>query len=470
MPSRQVYLFKASTHHLVNPLLLHPAPPNAMNRRPISLVVIHGVGPATPGQDLRQVSEGLAHLGILCAERSDLVVEGRTFARLKATHPVVAEIVEVNWADIGAPKRTLAGTVLHFLSVIFAMLTLAEDSLKPRNRLVLVARALRWFFEAVLVWCPYPAIFLLFYELFDFPVARVTFVGVFLLSLCVLTRFLDRFSPRFRAGYLWAVLLLGMAVGYDAMEPTGWIQAATFLYCQVQIVATVLAWASIVEILVHTVGRVSKDYIVARIGFIWLPFVAMSGLGAVVWALALFGAQQIGSPESETLKKWGRTFLDSLTYDLLLMEVVFGGAVLLLGLFFLAGTVPFLLHISRENSSVSLGDAARNWIARVLLLAPLLLAGVLVTWVLVTFRVSNANNSLSVGTVIQIYTASSLRLVPFLAFFVGPLAVLSDIVGDVVFYLLPSGARGSIHQETRTRLRLALQAVRAMSPRNESSS
>jgi hypothetical protein len=61
---------------------------------------------------------------------------------------------------------------------------------------------------------------------------------------------------------------------------------------------------------------------------------------------------------------------------------------------------------------------------------------------------------------LQIYRWSATRLLPFLPFLVGPLTILLDVAGDIVFHLVPEKQGLSIKTETRRRFLTALELAR----------
>lgn len=60
---------------------------------------------------------------------------------------------------------------------------------------------------------------------------------------------------------------------------------------------------------------------------------------------------------------------------------------------------------------------------------------------------------------VEIYRVSVLRTLPYFLWFTGPYALVADVLGDVLFYLQPSG-RTAIRQTCENRLRAALEYAR----------
>jgi hypothetical protein len=92
-----------------------------------TLVMVHGVGDATSGDILKDLSSiGEAGLNKAELSREDVVLNGVSYARarcrgIRIGNALVTEIIEANWADILRPPGGKIGLLECFLRLYFAM-------------------------------------------------------------------------------------------------------------------------------------------------------------------------------------------------------------------------------------------------------------------------------------------------------------------------------------------------------------
>src|SRR5260370_21549445 len=96
--------------------------------RKLILVAVHGVGDAKPGDISRDLSAALGKCNNPTAvfERSDLLIEGIQYPRLRARNVILGkapleEIIEINWADVLRPAEKFWEVPRHLFLLTMGM-------------------------------------------------------------------------------------------------------------------------------------------------------------------------------------------------------------------------------------------------------------------------------------------------------------------------------------------------------------
>jgi len=156
------------------------------------VVAIHGVGLPIPGSILKEVQKGLSHVANY-GHRSDVLVGGVTYPRVKFEHGPISEIVEVNWSDIKRASQNATGLFRHLVFIVMAMLYLASANLGKSQNSVRFASWYKLLFESVLVWCIYPAIYMLLYLSMDSALNKSVSIIILTLAIGFLVSYLGKF-------------------------------------------------------------------------------------------------------------------------------------------------------------------------------------------------------------------------------------------------------------------------------------
>lgn len=449
------------------------APDNKVN-----IVAIHGVGDRKPGTVLDAVLLGLSRHAKISSRETSIVCHDHIYRQAEVRgHPYVASVLEVNWDDISHPAHSLVEYVTHFFSILASMLRNAVKLVDGNHSASsLPLRVYRWAFNTLLLWCIY------------FPVAtiagfaptrvsQIAWIFSTAAMVALLAKLLSPYDKGFRAGWVWAVgvVLVGiLSISDGAFRAVG-LSVATWTYGTAQgftglalFVAMFVTW--------HRSRVVRSEQRVARLAFLYLPFALFSGIGALVWAGTLAIANYI-LPE-QSLKNWSEEYLSRLIYDLAFTEALLALGVAAGGLLLLLPA----LALRREDRGARVH--ARLYTA--LRIFPLIVIAVFVLYVAHLFffggelatsgpypafnawvkpwlwpLLSSFGITLSADAnpkVFEIYLASSLRLMPFLVYLVGPFRVMLDTVGDVLLYVDPVGQlnRGNVRVGSQQRLVNAL--------------
>ena len=433
-----------------------------MSRR--SIVTVHGVGNPKQGSVVAEFHRALKGVGIGSGYREDLIVDGTVYPRFVLNDGKVAEIIEVNWSDVQRPPKTPLGIIQHVISILASFLNLSAERFAHSGKPATLAKWYRVAFETVLVWCLYPPIVLLFLWTYENPMQQISIVVIATIAMVILTLYLKRFSRLFSAGYAWPLILAIVSLAHVTciVSDTQLLKLSSYGYSLGQSATAVLGLLAVLEALVKR-ARGQRDYLLTRLAFLYVPFIMVSAIGAIIWSLSLYSAGALGG-NSGRYKLWGNILLETLNYDLSLMEYVFASAVAIIGLLALVGVAKYVRSRSATGTRLRPGLVAQNWISRLLVWNPLILSIVSVCFLAsAVFSEAQGGNTLDV---LHVYTLSAMRALPFLPFVWGPLAILVDILGDITFYLLPSNTVLGISKETKERLRSVLEAVHEQTPDN----
>jgi len=417
-----------------------------------TLLMIHGVGNAAPGATLLETSRGL-RTAAASAQRSDLVIDGVTYPRLALSESPIAEIIEINWTDIARPRATPLSVADYAVRIVAALLAVAS---RMPGGATMAARLYYWSFEALLVFCIYPSITVMLCLAappgITIPIGLTASVVV-----AGLTLYLKRFGGALSLGGVWAAGIAVTAI----LRATGGatdemlVNVTASLYIGSQAITGIFLFAALTG--VATRRAVSADRRIATTALLYFPLFILSALGALLWAIS-FMAVQIVLPSDPRFDAWQKLYsraLDGLGYDLRLVEFTFAALVALVGAGFVAVGVVYnrRSRATEVNRDRNAGALARDGVRLVLAAGGALFAALSIVYVVssATGWHSNLNTS-----VLRVYSISALRFLPYLTLVVGPLATVTGIIVDVLFYIADVAPVGTA-ETLRARFRTALE-------------
>jgi hypothetical protein len=432
-----------------------------------SLILIHGVGCPQPGEILQECLRELVKHEIKLSEKEDLHVNGRAYPRCSATGRL-SEVIEVNWSDVLRPEGNILGIARHLILLLFAFLRLCGEPSTTGRRKPFFGRLYGFYFESMFVWCLYPPMLMLFIWSYDHWLVQTFAVACFLIILLPWIVFLSSLSKSFYVGYAWYVaMLVAAAVSILGLaDRVKVLQIATFVYSNTQSLGAILLILCAIEAGFYSCGQ-SKPfkYFLSRLAFLYVPFALASALGAIAWA-AVLSCAYVTCSKLEMYNDWGTRFLQFLNYDLGFMEYVFCSAVFCIGLLALAGLARYRFRCTGNPRARRPGLAAQDWLMVLLVSTPLILI-VVALCLLVNSLLRGSSEGQTTTDVMQIYAISSTRIIPFMFFLIGPGRILVDVLGDVLFYLLPGRRTPATAETARARLREVIAAVQSQSPGNK---
>lgn len=442
----------------------------------VCVLAIHGVGDRKPGEVLDAVLRGLSHQGEIRSEASWRYCSGHCYRQAKVQgHRHVSSVIEVNWDDISHPARSPIEHLTHFFSILASTLGHAVTPMDSHGQHSWPLQAYRWAFNALLLWCIYFPVVTIAGHIPSMLGQAVWIVGTGAI-VAFLAKVLSPYDRGFSAGWAWAagVVLVGLASVVSEKSREVALSFATWTYGGIQglsgfalLVAMCLTWLRI--------RTARPEQRLARLAFLYLPFALFTGIGALVWAGTLAIAN-FALPD-ESFKNWSSSYVSQLPYDLAFSEALIAIGVAAGGILLLSPAHALYRNDGGARVHARLLTALRIFPLIVIAVFAIFVAHIAVfkhalgtpgsypafeewirPWLSPVLSYLGIPLSPDTGPdVFQIYLASSLRLIPFLFYLIGPFRVILDTVGDVLLYVDLGGHLG--HGKVRERCQQRLLAV-----------
>lgn len=259
----------------------------------LSIIAIHGVGDAVPGQIIDALEKRISALAgnesEVSYERRDVVVGGDHYPAAIAREPWAPNLYEVHWADVQRPKKTVYGVIVHLFRVLLASLLLAERwhfraGERDRSRCLAAYRLL---VEWGLVWSL--AYTLLFRWIHVQGVPQPTW-GVITVAIPVALAFpvvgwlfRNASIPLMIGGFSWGGLalltVLSLFLGIDTLS-TVWF--STLLYGAMAILVGVTLFLGLMAVIFSSQPMWQKA---TRCVAACLPIVVLTVAGTCIWTI-----------------------------------------------------------------------------------------------------------------------------------------------------------------------------------------
>ncbi|MEQ9059876.1 MAG: hypothetical protein RLW61_10695 [Gammaproteobacteria bacterium] len=401
--------------------------------------MVHGVGDPDPGHLLRNVSIGM-HEGGASGIRSDLVIDGILYPRLIVDDGVTS-IIEANWSDIAKPRRSALSVLDYLVRIIAALLRFAHKPQPARFPLSGPSAIYRFCFEAFLVFSIYGPLVGLAWKTSEQLGARVIgAIGIgFVTTLCCLTVYLKKFGGVLWAGWIWASLIglatLGVVTKYISINDT--LLFATSVYVGSQGVTGLALFFALAHTCINK--SFTWDQRVARMGLLILPFFVISAIGALLWATAIFSSRILSDNQYQVWQIIYTDSLETLNYPLAFVELTFATLVAFLAVgFLLVGSIYWFVSrkSAQEPRPRSPGQLARRLALWIIAGCAAVYATLVVVYSFVAYS-SDCRLPWQGLSVWEVYSWSSMRFLPYLFFFIGPLSIATAVIVDILFYIVP---------------------------------
>lgn len=431
-----------------------------------AIIAIHGVGTPAPGDIVTQLTALPSPNGSNFFLRNDVVVDGTSFAAQMSEDgfamgkpdtdgdkaPSGPDLFEVNWSDIKRPPRSIMGVAEWIISLSFAISR--TDDLPWTGVRLLTARLRNILFEMLLLWVLFPVLLGLMHANlsgYGLAIGDSAVIGLALLTVRMTWK---TTIPAKLGGVITLIVLGVLAIIFTCSpEKREFVNPlAVRAYGWTQVAADALIMLTAIEVFIRACFRnITVSGALARLAFAYLPLVMLSALGSCIWAITLNIIVRLGH-RTDLDSPWQKMFVQNLGYDLKSVEWAMA---------FVTGALAFyVIAVVLTYGVFRQGFIARVAICGALILAPLLLCipGILLmspwlqmvwtwpshllqmvwTWLshfsLYQFFAKLLPSSKS-QDVLTVYTVSALRVLPWLAAVITPVATLLDVLADVVFYI-----------------------------------
>ncbi|WP_209428345.1 hypothetical protein [Pararhodobacter sp. SW119] len=414
-----------------------------------ALVLVHGVGHTDEGSTIEALLEGEGN-GAVVARYSTLQIGEHRYTT--ATTDQDVDIFESNWSQTrplqsGGPK-----ILLEALLLVLGMLQVSQfQKLEPNERRsFFLGRLYKGIFLGGLFWCLHPPIVSMFV------VAEQPFLaGTWLVALGLAVWWFQRFDKDLRWGAAWlgATLLLWLTHLFAPLSEEQYVLLSTrpyAIFTGLTVLAALLTLAGI-RLQLDFKSRRGRD---VRYAFVYVPFFVASCVGAVVWVIALSMARAFADDGAYFLGSWPNYYALGLQYSIHRAEMYSGLLTFICGALLL---LPLLTYLrAKKIAPAESAEKARRTFEIALRIIPiLLLFSFPIFIVLVILPGPDPNETAT--SVWEAYTTWSARVLGFLPFLFGGVAVALKATGDVLYYLSPNTELISVRDRAVTKLRVLVE-------------
>jgi hypothetical protein len=437
------------------------------------VVGIHGVGCPPLGSKLEEMVSGV-RCDFEDRRGGDLSIGGcrYPYAELGKSSTPRVTLWEVNWSDLEPAPEGRFKLFAYFVRIIAAIVQLAATGWQPdrpgaTGPSVFGVMFRRVYFSAM-VWAFIIPTTLFFTSI----VSNRIISSVIVIGIAVLTALaahtLSRSDPLLRAGYFWAasVAVVGLVFALAPGESAEKSVSLARLLESVAILGMVLFPLAVIEITARwlanrKIALESIEILFVRISLFVLAIIALSGIGALIWAINFnvgWALERLNIADQDLVNNWKTMYYESSIYNVAFMELVNGGAAFLAGFYLIIGFLLWFLQTKLETffGQLKSGAFLRDWIAWFFPLSlafsvaviTALVVDLLNLWPIAeAFRLCDLPGFCAsfgidptdspASQIRAIYTLSALRLLPFLALLVGPMRTGLDIAADILLYIQP---------------------------------
>jgi hypothetical protein len=428
---------------------------------PKTIIVVHGVGRAAPASVGGVVARTL---GLNFSRQCTVQADGHALVEIR-DETTGNRVLEVNWSDILRPSAAPMGIARHLWYILSSMVDVA--TVPGPGQSSYLARFYRVFLLTVtpglvaLTFATSGAVSLsLWWQ-------RSLLVGLVIVGLACLAEWLRRQGSHFWWLWLWVLPLLVVLSCTIAgpVRASDWINTTSNHLRTVSFVLVValLALATF-EGWIRLRDK-GNDVQLAYAALLYLPFLAVNSVMAWFGFLGLSLIK--GLSDGDRYADWEKSALADFRAQMYpQMEGAATFVISAIGI--LAILLPYIGYRLAKRGTGELnvkGMGAQNGLRLFLVFTPilLLLLGLFCVWLYFRCSRGSCPQPFTVPeNILEIYRLSVLRTFPLLGWLVSPLAVVLDVIGDVVFYLQPNDKHpAAIGEACRKRLRAALRYAEA---------
>jgi hypothetical protein len=443
-----------------------------METKPL-VVTLHGVGAPKAGSTLRPLAKFFGDESGTVYSSSVRILKGIPHVWLESDTVQSPNLMEVNWSDIRHSPQSWYSEMLQIPKLLLGMLHLAErwhGGTRPRRWLLFIYRL----FLEISVWgVPYIVYVMLLGSMHteDSSIsgvkpfiagstARFIAAVVAFTTLVLVGRLLWRWSRVIGASTIgWSLVYLttGLACAVNDRAWKWFAKVASDTYVSRHETFPIVVLILLVFCLVSSRNVLNLEQRLTRFMLAYLPFLAISVLGSVLWVVAIPLALKIQSlgGYDDGYATWSRLHAAVLVqhhYDLQLTEYTNLATISIFGTALLAVAALYELRMLTGWQTEQSGRACRNAIKYVVWLVPI--GAVALTWVIV--RGHLRPDSVQPRNVLTVYKISSLRILPYLPWVFTPMRIVLDVIGDVLFSALPEDDQLSIRHDLLSRVQTAI--------------
>jgi len=414
-----------------------------------TIIAIHGVGETHNTSIIKSLGNNLG-LGKLKLEKF-FIGENEYYQTQNSSKNL--RIVESNWSDILKPKSNWYSIFRHLAMLISSMFSILESDYNSKDKRINSISIFRIMIEGfVLGAIILPIISGIAAEakFLEFKLQSISMMaGIGVLFGFIIFKGIS-YSKYYKYGIIH--LLIIAAIIFNAVFDNNFsleINNACNLYRFVVLTTISCFWLVWV---IHKLSKLRKNKdsnykVLSDISFITLPYIAFNSLATALTLLYLmfFNSKSVFQ----------------INFNLKAFEIAGTIGYIIIGIIPLVFAVLYFLHKKKTSNGTeqiqnTQGQIAQWGIKCLLWITPLVFISISICGAILLFQQEQSNES-----ILDIYKVSIIRLIPFLSWFIGPLAIIVDVIGDVLFYLNPDvNSKCSIQNECKQRLRAIIEHIR----------
>jgi len=398
------------------------------------IISVHGVGLTQKGELITGISKGLSKElpkdVQLKINKQEAVIDG--YENIVATsEDNKISFVEINWSDVLKPKGSIFSLLRHLIFFIFAMLSFAEKKFYENNSNLgellssKLIKVFRFFLEGLFIGSSFLVIISTI--AFDTSLKTKEGIGIIILLLALyalITYKAGKFRWYYKMGWLFLILfLIILTLGYfdfdysiSSKKIAEWIRI--FVNGVLMLIWLILCLITLLNGILKNHDKI--NYYLAIVFFFSIPFIAFNGFCSII---TLVGSIYIKIDSTSIIP-----------YNLWKIEK--NGAII----YTIIGVIPIIIalvyffHKQKNDNEKGIvnekGKVVQKGLSIFLKLFPVLLIVLYVIVAIVFFSGDSTDKS-----ILDIYKKATLRIIPYIAWIIGPLSIAFDAIGDVLFYL-----------------------------------
>ena len=407
------------------------------------IIAIHGVGETKKGSILYDLAESLQ---LEKAVIRDIAINGEDYKEL-VTEDGANEIIEINWSDLMQPQKKLLSVIKHVALLMTSMLAMAQSyfqkllssSVGVYRHFINPAWWFRWLMEGFMLASlilPVLVSIGIYYSNKGKHYEGATLMFALSLLFGVVIWKAVKYSNNYKLAWigfaialLYSFLFLIWGDGPDSKlfnneaELSKYI--ANWFRTSLLFILSFIWFFTLLYVLVRWFSprrHVSRESLFSHLAFFYIPYIVMNTVGTILTLSVLF---LLGSNET-----WGMRF------DLKAMEIATTIIYSVIGLIPSVIAVAYVMKKDsrpgappQPNAKNEKGVIIQKGLNIFLLITPFLLLALSVYLFIIYEEGKNPEDS-----IVEIYKISILRVLPYITWVVGPLAIVADVVGDILFY------------------------------------
>lgn len=410
------------------------------------IIAIHGVGNSDSGEMSKGISEVI---NLKTATQEKLLIDGDEYFQIKALDDSET-ILEVNWSDIMKPTKNIWSVIKHIAFLVTSMLSIfdlkfADRFLKDKSqlsRVLNIGKLLRFCFESLLLGSVIFSVFTSVGMVIDDSIDKF----ILLFAILLLYSFFVYKSAKYSKNFIWGWGWLALCILYTGLLLFHYpfrniLENFSFRIREIlQIVVTVLIFIAFIIYLWLYLKKEDKSVIAAEFSFSYLSYIAYNSVSTVITLASVILLKKFGLESA--YNAWEETSKKFIAFDLAKAELATTIVYSIIGIVPITLLLVYIVGFRKKKYGNGQafplnkqGHFIQQGLFFLISFAPILLLALSLYLTYLVFECNGHNCSNE--SILEVYQISILRVLPFLLWFIGPLSTITDVLGDILFYIQP---------------------------------